>query len=116
MRASADLLNDHDIELPIPAKPSKLKAFFGLAEYQHSYETLSDYDSQIKPMFERHEMREQKIRDEALKEKQWQEHLASERLKRAFENDRRREEQRLENERKAEQRRELEKNGQMKLK
>ena len=109
LRASADLLNNHDIELPIPAKPSKLKAFFGLAEYQHSYETLSDYDSQIKPMFERHEMREQKIRDEALKEKQWQEHLASERLKRAFENDRRREEQRLENERKAEQRRELEK-------
>ncbi len=109
LRASADLLNDHDIELPIPAKPSKLKAFFGLAEYQHSYETLSDYDSQIKPMFERHEEREQKIRDEALKEKQWQEHLASERLKRAFENDRRREEQRLENERKAEQRRELEK-------
>ena len=109
LRVSADLLNDHDIELPIPAKPSKLKAFFGLAEYQHSYETLSDYDSQIKPMFERHEMREQKIRDEALKEKQWQEHLASERLKRAFENDRRREEQRLENERKAEQRRELEK-------
>ena len=109
LRASADLLNHHDIELPIPAKPSKLKAFFGLAEYQHTYETLSDYDSQIKPMFERHEMREQKIRDEALKEKQWQEHLASERLKRAFENDRRREEQRLENERKAEQRRELEK-------
>ena len=109
LRASADLLNDHDIELPIPAKPSKLKAFFGLAEYQHSYETLSDYDSQIKPMFERHEMREQKIRDEALKEKQWQEHLASERLKRAFENDRRRAEQRLEAERKAEQRRELEK-------
>ena len=109
LRASADLLNHHDIELPIPAKPSKLKAFFGLAEYQHTYETLSDYDSQIKPMFERHEMREQKIRDEALKEKQWQEHLASERLKRAFENDRRRAEQRLEAERKAEQRRELEK-------
>ena len=109
LRASADLLNHHDIELPIPAKPSKLKAFFGLAEYQHSYETLSDYDSQIKPMFERHEEREQKIRDEALKEKQWQEHLASERLKRAFENDRRRAEQRLEAERKAEQRRELEK-------
>ena len=109
LRASADLLNHHDIELPIPAKPSKLKAFFGLAEYQHTYETLSDYDSQIKPMFERHEEREQKIRDEALKEKQWQEHLASERLKRAFENDRRRAEQRLEAERKAEQRRELEK-------
>ena len=109
MRASADLLNDHDFELPIPAKPSKLKAFFGLSEYQHSYETLSDYDSQIKPMFERHEMREQKIRDEALKEKQWQEHLDRQKLERAFENDRRREEQRLENERKAEQRRELEK-------
>ena len=109
LRASADLLNDHDIELPIPAKPSKLKAFFGLAEYQHSYETLSDYDSQIKPMFERHEMREQKIRDEALKEKQWQEHLDRQKLERAFENDRRRAEQRLEAERKAEQRRELEK-------
>ena len=109
LRASADLLNHHDIELPIPAKPSKLKAFFGLAEYQHSYETLSNYDSQIKPMFERHEEREQKIRAEALKEKQWQEHLASERLKRAFENDRIRAEQRLESERKAEQRRELEK-------
>ena len=109
LRASADLLNDHDIELPIPAKPSKLKAFFGLAEYQHSYETLSDYDSQIKPMFERHEMREQKIRHEALKEKQWQEHLDRQKLERAFENDRRRAEQRLEAERKAEQRRELEK-------
>ena len=109
LRVSADLLNDHDIELPIPAKPSKLKAFFGLAEYQHSYETLSDYDSQIKPMFERHEMREQKIRDEALKEKQWQEHLDRQKLERAFENDRRRAEQRLEAERKAEQRRELEK-------
>ena len=109
LRASADLLNHHDIELPIPAKPSKLKAFFGLAEYQHSYETLSDYDSQIKPMFERHEMREQKIRDEALKEKQWQEHLDRQKLERAFENDRRRAEQRLEAERKAEQRRELEK-------
>ena len=109
LRASADLLNHHDIELPIPAKPSKLKAFFGLAEYQHSYETLSNYDSQIKPMFERHEAREQKIRAEALKEKQWQEHLASERLKRAFENDRIRAEQRLESERKAEHRKELEK-------
>ena len=109
LRASADLLNHHDIELPIPAKPSKLKAFFGLAEYQHSYETLSDYDSQIKPMFERHEMREQKIRHEALKEKQWQEHLDRQKSERAFENDRRRAEQRLEAERKAEQRRELEK-------
>lgn len=109
LKASAKFLNDHDIELPIPAKPNKLKAFFGLTQYQHSYETLSDYDSEIKPMFERHEEREQKIRAEALKEKQWQEHLERQKLKWAFENERRLAEQRLEAERKAEQRRELEK-------
>jgi len=109
LRASADFLNRHDIELPIPEKPSKLKAFLGLAQYQHSYETLADYDSQIKPMFERHEAQEQKIRNEALKEKQWQEHLAKQRQEQALENDRRRAAQRLEAERKAEQRRELEK-------
>ena len=110
LKASANFLNDHDIELPIPEKPSKLKAFFGLAQYQHSYETLSDYETDMKPMFKGHEEKEQKIRTEALKEQQWQEHLTRQRRDQELESNRRRAEQRLEAERKAEQRRELEKN------
>ena len=109
LKASANFLNDHDIELPIPEKPSKLKAFFGLAQYQHSYETLSDYETDMKPMFKGHEEKEQKIRTEALKEQQWQEHLTRQRRDQELESNRRRAEQRLEAERKAEQRRELEK-------
>ena len=109
LKASANFLNDHDIELPIPEKPSKLKAFFGLAQYQHSYETLSDYETDMKPMFKGHEEQEQKIRMEALKEQQWQEHLTRQRRDQELESNRRRAEQRLEAERKAEQRRELEK-------
>ena len=109
LKASANFLNDHDIELPIPEKPSKLKAIFGLAQYQHSYETLSDYETDMKPMFKGHEEKEQKIRTEALKEQQWQEHLTRQRRDQELESNRRRAEQRLEAERKAEQRRELEK-------
>lgn len=109
LRANADFLNDHDIELPIPEKPSKLKAFFGLAEYQHSYETLSDYDSEINPILKSHEEQEQKIRTAELKEQQWQEHLTRQRREQELESNRRRAEQRLEAERKAENRRELEK-------
>ena len=109
LRTSADFLKDQDIELPLPEKPSKLKAFFGLAKYQHSYETLLDYDSDMKPMFKEHEKQEHKIRTDALKEQQWQERLTRQEREQELESNRRQAEQRLEAERKAEQRRELEK-------